>query len=148
MPTWLRNERIDVSLALIIGVVIGSNPVIIIPILENEGEYYTTLGLVTVHYRGRQKSTQPGASAASTARMLLRKLVDEEAGFWGSYVERLLSDPSPWRVSWAAMTMAIMNHGHRSPTRARSRNSRRIRTTMLIAKISSRIWSMVYWRGR
>ena len=48
---------------------------------EHEGEYYTTLGLVTVHYRGRQKSTQPGASAASTARMLLRELVDvEEAG--------------------------------------------------------------------
>ena len=47
---------------------------------EHEGEYYTTLGLVTVHYRGKQKSTQPGPSAASTARMLLRALVDEEAG--------------------------------------------------------------------
>ena len=47
---------------------------------EHEGEYYTTLGLVTVHYGGRQKSTQPGASAASTARMLLRELVDEEEG--------------------------------------------------------------------
>ena len=47
---------------------------------EHEGEYYTTLGLVTVHYRGKQKSTQPGLSAASTARMLLRALVDEEAG--------------------------------------------------------------------
>jgi hypothetical protein len=45
---------------------------------EYEGEYSTTLGLVTVHYRSRQKSTQPGASTASTARMLLRELVDEE----------------------------------------------------------------------
>lgn len=35
MPTWLRNERIDFWLALIIGVVIGSRPVIIITILEN-----------------------------------------------------------------------------------------------------------------
>ena len=45
---------------------------------EHEGEYYTTLSPVTVHYDGRQKFTQPGASAASTARMLLRELVDEE----------------------------------------------------------------------
>jgi hypothetical protein len=44
---------------------------------KHEGQYYTTLGLVTVHYRGRRKSMQPGASAASTARMLLRELVDE-----------------------------------------------------------------------
>jgi hypothetical protein len=107
MATWLRNERIDFSLALIIGVVIGSNPVIIIPILENEGEYYTTLGLVTVHYRGRLKSTQPGASAASTARMLLRKLVDEEAGFWGSYVERL---PEP-----LARELGRHDHGNHEP---------------------------------
>ena len=47
---------------------------------EHEGEYYSTLSLVTVHYGGRQKSTQPGASAASTTRMLLRELVDEEEG--------------------------------------------------------------------
>jgi len=45
---------------------------------EYEGEYYTTRGLVTVHYRARRKSTtQPGASAAITARMLLRELIDE-----------------------------------------------------------------------
>jgi hypothetical protein len=47
---------------------------------EHEGEYYTTRGLVTVHYCGRQKSAQAGASSASTARMLLRELVDEETG--------------------------------------------------------------------
>ena len=35
MPAWLRNERVDFWLALIIGVVIGSTPVIFVPIVEN-----------------------------------------------------------------------------------------------------------------
>jgi hypothetical protein len=108
MPTWLRNERIDFWLALIIGVVIGSSPVIIIPILENLLPGAAVWPVSSLVFLARTC-----ASAASTARMLLRKLVDEEAGFWGSYVERLLSDPSPWRVSWAAMTMAI--HEPRPP---------------------------------
>jgi len=34
MQTWLRNERVEFCLAVIIGVIIGSSPVIIIPILE------------------------------------------------------------------------------------------------------------------
>ena len=35
MPAWLRNERLEFCLAVIIGVTIGSSPVIIMPILEN-----------------------------------------------------------------------------------------------------------------
>ena len=35
MPAWLRNERVDFWLAVIIGVSIGSSPVIIVPIVEN-----------------------------------------------------------------------------------------------------------------
>ena len=35
MPTWLWNERLEFCLAVIIGVSIGSSPVIIMPILEN-----------------------------------------------------------------------------------------------------------------
>jgi hypothetical protein len=35
MSTWLRNERVEFCLAVIIGVVTGSSPVVIIPILEN-----------------------------------------------------------------------------------------------------------------
>jgi hypothetical protein len=35
MPAWPRNERVEFCLAVIIGVVIGSSPVIVIPILEN-----------------------------------------------------------------------------------------------------------------
>ena len=44
---------------------------------EFEGEYYTERGLVIVHYGGRRKSTQQGASAENTARMLLRELIIE-----------------------------------------------------------------------
>jgi hypothetical protein len=35
MRAWLRNERVEFCLAVIIGVIIGSSPVFIIPILEN-----------------------------------------------------------------------------------------------------------------
>ena len=35
MPAWLQNERVEFWLAVIIGVVIGSSPVIVMPILEN-----------------------------------------------------------------------------------------------------------------
>jgi queuosine precursor transporter len=35
MPAWLRNERVDFWLAVIIGVIIGSSPAIIVPIVEN-----------------------------------------------------------------------------------------------------------------
>ena len=35
MPAWLRNDRLEFCLAVIIGVIIGSSPVFIIHILEN-----------------------------------------------------------------------------------------------------------------
>ena len=35
MSAWLRNERVDFCLAVIIGVVIGSSPVIFVPIVES-----------------------------------------------------------------------------------------------------------------
>ncbi|MFZ0848222.1 MAG: hypothetical protein WAO08_03325 [Hyphomicrobiaceae bacterium] len=35
MPAWLQNERVEFWLAVIIGVIIGSSPVIVMPILEN-----------------------------------------------------------------------------------------------------------------
>src|SRR5262245_42465510 len=35
MSAWLRNERLEFCLAVIIGVTIGSSPVIIMPILES-----------------------------------------------------------------------------------------------------------------
>ena len=35
MQTWLRNQGVEFCLAVIIGVTIGSSPVIIIPILES-----------------------------------------------------------------------------------------------------------------
>ena len=35
MPAWLLNERVEFCLAVIIGVIIGSSPVIIVPIVEN-----------------------------------------------------------------------------------------------------------------
>src|SRR5262245_9080358 len=35
MPAWLRNERVDFWVAVFIGVIIGSSPVIFVPIVEN-----------------------------------------------------------------------------------------------------------------
>ena len=35
MPAWLRNDRLEFCLAVIIGASIGSSPVFILPILEN-----------------------------------------------------------------------------------------------------------------
>jgi hypothetical protein len=35
MSAWLRNERLEFCLAVIIGVTIGSSPVIIMPVLES-----------------------------------------------------------------------------------------------------------------
>jgi hypothetical protein len=35
MPAWLWNERVEFCLAVIIGIIIGSSPVIVMPILQN-----------------------------------------------------------------------------------------------------------------
>jgi hypothetical protein len=35
MPAWLRNERVQFWLAVTIGVIIGSSPVLIVPIVDS-----------------------------------------------------------------------------------------------------------------
>ena len=74
MPAWLRNERVEFCLAVIIGVVIGSSPVIVIPILENllpgvrvAGRVAGVLGL---HLCGADRMVVHSSSAGNWNRYL------------------------------------------------------------------------------
>jgi uncharacterized membrane protein len=64
MPAWLRNERVQLWLAVIIGVIIGSSPAIIVPIVDNllpgmvwwPGAWLICTGLALITWHLRKES--------------------------------------------------------------------------------------------